>query len=352
MEILLYNLLVLAADGVALGCIRKRPAAATALAGIVAGGIAAAFLGTLMGGGLFGILGLWAWAIFVHGPLLLAAIGAVLWKASRAAAWTSIALGALTAALGVDAFFIEPFRLELTRVRIESPKLKRRLRIGVLADLQTDKVGEHEERALRMLLAEKPDLILLPGDFVQSSDSRVAEDAQALFRRVGLAAPLGVFAVQGDVDPPGWPGLFAGLGVRCFERTGTVDVDGLRITGLSFEEGGDPGMAMPAAEGFQVVFAHRPDFALGDVKADLLVAGHTHGGQVRLPGIGPIVTMCRIPRAWAAGTTRLEGGRTLVVTRGVGMERGRAPRLRFLCRPEVLMIDLMPSGTPNRIKSE
>lgn len=352
MAVVLYNLLLLGADAGACWIVRKRPAAATALNAVVVGGFGAAFLGTLLGGGFFGILGLWAWAIFAHGPLVLGAIGAALWKASRSAAWTAIALGGLTAATGVDAFFFEPYRLELTRVRVESPKLKRRWRIGVLADLQTDKIGEHEERALRMLLAEKPDLILLPGDYVQSSNARVREEARALFQRVGLAAPRGVYAVQGDVDPPGWPSLFEGLDVKCFERTGAVEVDGLRITGLSFEDGDNPRISVAGSEIFHVVFAHRPDFALGDVKADLLVAGHTHGGQVRLPGIGPVVTMSRIPRAWAAGTTRLEGGRTLVVTRGVGMERGRAPRLRFRCRPEVVMIDLWPPGGADKVDSE
>ena len=352
MAILLYNVLVLAGDVAVVGFVRKRPAGAAAAGAVFAGGLGAALLGTLLGGGFFGILGLWAWTIFLHGPLLLGAIGVLLWKPARKTAVAAIALGALTAGVGVDAFFIEPFRLELTRVRVESPKLKRPLRIGVLADLQTDKIGGHEERALRMLLAEKPDLILLPGDYLQTRDPRVWEEARSLFRRVGLAAPLGVYAVQGDVDPPGWPSLFEGLGVRCFERTEAVEVDGLRITGLSFLDGDNPRISVPGVEIFHMVFAHRPDFALGDVKADLLVAGHTHGGQVRLPGIGPLVTLSRIPRAWAAGTTRLEGGRTLVVTRGVGMERGAAPRLRFLCAPEVVVIDLVPATAAERLDSE
>jgi hypothetical protein len=50
-----------------------------------------------------------------------------------------------------------------------------------------------------------------------------------------------------------------------------------------------------------------------------------------------------VPRAWAAGTTRLDSGRTLVVSRGVGMERGDAPRLRFLCRPEIVIVEIVPA---------
>jgi hypothetical protein len=97
-------------------------------------------------------------------------------------------------------------------------------------------------------------------------------------------------------------------------------------------------------EHFHVVLGHSPNFALGDVAADLLIAGHTHGGQVRLPLVGAIMTLSRIPRRWAAGgLTNLPDGRRLLVSRGIGMERCNAPRLRFLCRPELVVLDLTPT---------
>lgn len=83
MGVVLYNLLLLGADGGAFWIVRKRPAAATAVNAVVVGGFGAAFLGTLLGGGFFGILGLWAWAIFAHGLLVLGAMGAAMWKAAR-----------------------------------------------------------------------------------------------------------------------------------------------------------------------------------------------------------------------------------------------------------------------------
>jgi predicted MPP superfamily phosphohydrolase len=91
-----------------------------------------------------------------------------------------------------------------------------------------------------------------------------------------------------------------------------------------------------------VVLGHSPNFALAPIDADLLIAGHTHGGQFCLPLIGPLMTNAEVPRRWASGATKLPGGATLVVSRGVGMERGAAPRLRFLCRPELAIIDLTP----------
>jgi len=89
------------------------------------------------------------------------------------------------------------------------------------------------------------------------------------------------------------------------------------------------------------VLGHVPNFALGGGGADLLIAGHTHGGQIRLPLLGPIIVNCQVPRRWACGLSELPGGAKLLVSRGIGMERGFAPRLRFLCHPELVVIDLV-----------
>ncbi|MEM8933596.1 MAG: hypothetical protein AAGE94_20570, partial [Acidobacteriota bacterium] len=102
-------------------------------------------------------------------------------------------------------------------------------------------------------------------------------------------------------------------------------------------------------ERFHIAFGHAPEFALTQhlldkPSADLAIAGHTHGGQVRVPWFGPIVTFSAVPRSWAAGRTDFDNGGILIVSRGVGMERGRAPRLRLLCRPEIVVIDLLPAA--------
>jgi uncharacterized protein len=55
-----------------------------------------------------------------------------------------------------------------------------------------------------------------------------------------------------------------------------------------------------------------------------------------------MITHSRVPHTWAAGLTELSGGRKLLVSRGIGMERGYAPSMRFLCRPELVVIDLTP----------
>jgi hypothetical protein len=92
------------------------------------------------------------------------------------------------------------------------------------------------------------------------------------------------------------------------------------------------------------MIGHSPNYSLGQVEADLLIAGHTHGGQLRIPLFGPVFTLSQVPGSWTSGMTLIAPGRRLIVSRGIGMERGNAPRMRFLCRPELLILDLAPSG--------
>ncbi len=71
-----------------------------------------------------------------------------------------------------------------------------------------------------------------------------------------------------------------------------------------------------------------------------MVAGHTHGGQVQLPIVGPLTIASRVPRSVGAGGLHDLRGRTIYVSRGVGVERGQAPRLRLGAPPEVAIVTL------------
>lgn len=300
-------------------------------------------------GSLFTFLGLFAWGLFLHLPLLaLGASARVRHSAPRLAA-TLLFAALATFGLAYYVFVVEPNRLEVNHYEIASPKIANPVRIVVIADLQTDHIGAHEREALEAALAAGPDLLVLPGDYLHTKSEEQFQalrvELKALFRELDFKAPLGLLAVRGNVDHNEWPSLFAGIeGNRCFEETGSIDIAGLHVTALSLSDSFDTRLTIDAHPAFHIAFGHGPDFALGDVSADLLIAGHTHGGQVVLPFFGPPVTLSRIPRAWAAGRTDLPGGRTLIVSRGVGMERGYAPPLRFNCPPEVVVIDLLPAS--------
>ena len=313
------------------------------------GGLAAG-IGALLGMAFedpFGVIRLQAWGLFVVCPLWCY-IAAFLTRIERPRiAAGHAALATLAVAIGVDAFLYEPTALEINHVEIRTEKRDKPLRIAVLSDLQTDRIGDYERRAVRTALAERPDVLLLPGDYIQGltrdDHERLIPQLRQMFQEERIGAPQGAWAVEGNVEYRGrWPEIFDGTGVQAIVKTETFAGDGFKVTALSFADSFDPELAVAPVDGFHVVFGHGPDFALGAVDADLLVAGHTHGGQVRLPIIGPLLTYSTIPRAWAAGVTALSGGRTLVVSRGVGMERAHAPRLRFRCKPEIVIIDVLP----------
>ena len=342
----LVNASLLIADTAILLFLRKRPKPAVFLGLLAAGGIASIFLSFILGGDSFGMMRVLAWAIFVHGVVVLAGGAIILWKPHRKPAIAALAIALVTVLVGADAFFVEPHWLEVTRVKISSPKVSRRFTIAVVADLQTDGIGDYERQALERVAHEKPDLILFAGDYIQEHDPQrrkeLMRELRDALRAAGLTGLKAAMAVEGNCDSDDWPAIFEKTGIAWTKETRTVSEGDLQITGLSLADSFNTRLAVPESERFHIALGHAPDFALGDVKADLLIAGHTHGGQVRLPGIGPLITLSSVPRSWAAGVTRLEGGRTLLVSRGIGMERGRAPRLRFLCRPQLVFVDVAP----------
>lgn len=342
--------MMLAVDAAAIRVVSRRKGLAVWCAVMVCALAAALVAGGLLaerGPNHFGIVRLWTYGLFVHGVVLLTAT-AVLWRRHRPR--LSLAAGAASLAavlIAVDAFLIEPTWLEVSHWRIASPKIRQPLRIVVIADLQTDNMGRYERTVLCRALEEKPDIILLAGDYLQTDSEqyrRLQKDLHDLLREISFGASQGVFAVRGNVDPPDWSAMFEGLGVTVVSSSRSMDFGDLRLTCLSLGDSFNAALSIGnAAEGkFHLVLGHSPNFSLGRIDADLLVAGHTHGGQIRLPGIGPLVTNCEVSRERAAGMTELPGGGRLLVSRGIGMERGHAPRLRFLCRPELLVLDLEP----------
>ncbi len=300
---------------------------------------------------LFDAINLSSMACFLGGVGLFAACAYCIWPRHKKTAIAFSAFGILLAAIGIDAFAIEPHWLEVRHEQVTSRKITKPFRIVVLSDLQTDRVGEFEESVLNRVLKEQPDMVLLPGDYIQAFTKDHPLQAAKLhdcLKKVNLRARLGVYATEGDSEKKDWVTIFQDLPVTTFAKSSTISVadneQSLALTGLTLHDSWKPGYKIPGSENFHIVVAHRPDFMVDSAEGDLLVAGHTHGGQIQIPFFGPIVTFSQAPREWCGGSCiRRAAGQTLVITRGVGMERGRAPRIRFFCRPEIVSIDVVPA---------
>jgi uncharacterized protein len=226
----------------------------------------------------------------------------------------------------------------------------------VLADLQTDRVGAYEWGAIERLMALKPDVILIPGDIFQGTDEEWERQRPEMRRLLAsLSAPGGVYYTQGDVDggDEEIADLMEGTGIRpLINEIARVSVGDRPITigGLELAYRSPGALAtireLERAKGrsdLRILVAHRPDAAMeltNESRVDLVVAGHTHGGQIVLPFFGPPMTLTGVPRAMAAGGLHRLFGNALYVSRGVGCERGRAPRIRFLCPPEISLITI------------
>ncbi len=260
----------------------------------------------------------------------------------------------LPAPLGAYATYIEPFWLTTDRVSVPVESAAAGLRIGVLADLQTTNIGDHEIDAIDRLIAETPDVVLIPGDIWELEsevfETRKPEFAAALSRLD--ASVEHVVAVNGDHDNYlGIVDLSTGTDIIVLDNE-VIELESrghrIRIAGLSIggNEERRQGALSQLPEGDQgitrVLLTHRPDVVLElpeNTNIDLTVAGHTHGGQVQLPFFGPLVTATDIPRAAAGGGLHSINGNLLYVSPGVGRVRDRAPQVRFGVRPSVGIID-------------
>ncbi|MFC1707603.1 metallophosphoesterase, partial [Planctomycetota bacterium] len=102
-------------------------------------------------------------------------------------------------------------------------------------------------------------------------------------------------------------------------------------------------LAKAPEDRFRIMVHHFPEVAALGVEAgaDLGLAGDTHGGQIRLPVLGPLVRILRLGGYFDVGLHRVGEG-LLYVNRGIGMEGSWAPRVRFRCRPEVTLIEIVP----------
>jgi hypothetical protein len=250
----------------------------------------------------------------------------------------------------------EPFDLQVTKISVPGPALlpDRPLRIVQLTDIHVERITRRERELLARIEALQPDLIALTGDYVNidyNREPRARADTKAVLAQ--LHAPYGVYAVSGTtaVDLPGTlDDLFAGTEVIFLQdeaRRLDLAQGPLYLVGVSnFEAGRDKAMMLELAaqippEAYAILLYHEPKLpeAAAEAGIDLYLAGHTHGGQVRLPLWGPLIRLERFGLHYVKGQFTF-GGLTLYVSRGLGMEGLSLPRMRLLCPPEIVVVDI------------
>lgn len=248
---------------------------------------------------------------------------------------------AVAALAAIDGFLVEPDWIQVTRWTVQG-NVAAPLKIAELADLHTSHLGIREKSLLKLLDQEAPDVIVVAGDSIASRNGYPGE--APLLRR--LHAPLGVWLVRGnwedDFPPRNERKYYASLGIHFLLNEGAQLREGIWLIGLDDPTAGRPDLngalsGVPAGA-YTIALFHSPKFfAKSAGRYDLALAGHSHGGQVHVPGlerlwlppgVGPYVS------GWFE-----QNGSRMYVSRGLGTT---LLPVRFLCRPELPIITIEP----------
>ena len=269
-------------------------------------------------------------------------------------------------------YFIEPQRLVINAAELKVAKWNPAfdgLKIVAIADIHGGSNGVDEAKLRRLVEtanAQEPDMIVLLGDYVSQIGPRGVDGKRALRMPVeeiaanlkGLRARLGVYAVLGNHD--GWhddaeiAATLTANGIRVLDgAVAVVERNGatLRILGLKdqlkieswedFNEDARKLLSATEGAGDILILEHSPDVAPiingpEPVSKDmrLMIAAHTHGGQVWLPVLGRPIVPSSYGQKFAAGHVR-ENGLDMFVTTGVGTS---ILPFRFMVPPEIAVI--------------
>ncbi len=243
------------------------------------------------------------------------------------------------------------------RVEIRAwPAGQRPLRVLLMSDIHVQGPDMRPERLLRIVEqanALRPDLVLIAGDFIGDKQTGTrtysAEEAAAALARI--EAPMGRFAVLGNHDhwnnAPAVRAALTAAGVRVLVneavRVGPLSLGGIDDDHTSRSDLGRTLVAMQMAGGVPILLSHSPDpFPALPDDVPLMLAGHTHCGQIRLPVIGPLATASRHGKRYACGRYN-ERGRTLIVSAGLGTS---VLPFRIGAAPDMWLVELGPAAPP------
>jgi uncharacterized protein len=257
---------------------------------------------------------------------------------------------------------VEPTWLEVNRMGIavaDLPAAFAGFRIVQLSDFHASRhvTSAYLEEAVALTHAENPDLVVLTGDFVHAGYRYVDTVAHCLG---SLKAPHGIFAVLGNHDFS----VRNALGIRRYRHLSHAVARALQVRGIQVLQNesstlvrGEDALHLVGVDDLwsrgcdierafsglsvavpKIVLAHNPRTVerLTQQRCDLMLSGHTHGGQVKLAGIGT-PTLGRKARKFAAGLYT-DGNTQLYVNKGVGF----GFRFRYGVRPEIAVFTLIP----------
>ena len=277
---------------------------------------------------------------------------------SRAGRWGMLGAGVLLCGIAMDATLVEPSWIEVVRSVEYLPMIRPLapdLTLVHISDIHIASLGYRERRAIEIIDDAHPDIIVISGDLVRGPDH--PEELRSFLG--ALRSRYGKFLVWGNHDywnrvPGTWgPEIVESAGftlLRNSSRTIVYPGGKIVIAGLDDPVTGRDNLRLAMARVTRsdacILVAHTPDIVrnLGNWDIDLVLAGHTHGGQVRLPIVGALSIPCA-SRDHQDGWYDVPRDVRLHVSRGLGWSW--LP-VRFLCRPTIDIITLRAGTAPGK----
>lgn len=252
-------------------------------------------------------------------------------------------------------------RLKIVQYTITSEKIKKPMRIALITDLHSCKYGAGQKTLIDAVDKEKPDMILLGGDIF---DDEIPDDNTKIFLSA-IAKKYPCYYVTGNheywsmrvnemlewlrahgIEDIGGKTIQTNVNGNEICLSGLNDPDEARYTGEGDGMKAELGRAMNERDdkAFTMLLTHRPSFVnlYKDAGFDLVLAGHAHGGQWRIPGVlnGVFAPDEGFFPKYAGGFYHFDNGGEMIVSRGLARESTRVPRI--FNRPELVIVDLKP----------
>ena len=257
-----------------------------------------------------------------------------------------ITLFIITLLLAGYSYFIEPNKLEVTNYVIQDKELNG-VKIVFASDFHIKPYGQKRlEKVVETINEQNPDVVVSAGDFVcghtEKSTMHPEKIAEGLSK---VKSKHGFYTTLGNHD--GWydrwyiKELLEKQNIKVLNnKNEKLQINGkeIFIAGVEDMMTAFPNMedALKGTKTPTILLTHTPD-VFPDIprNVNLALAGHTHGGQVRLPIIGPIFTASNYGNKYTIGFIE-ENGKKLITTRGIGVS---ILPFRFNCPPEIVVIE-------------
>ncbi len=277
-------------------------------------------------------------------------------RKSRKMFLTLILLISLSALLWYSLIF-EPNNIQVERISITIENLPEEFegtKIAHLTDFHSYNFGEREKRVLEILEDIDPDFVFITGDFIDHKTKDI-NSCQEFWRELGNKYQGKIFGITGnheywnnDIEAKDFKNLLEESGIVVLDNKNEKIFQGdeyIYLIGVDDPHTGNDDLEKAAAGAEEdipkILLAHSPDIvndleSLKKEDVDLILAGHTHGGQIVIPFVQPYWTPTKNHGRYASGLFEI-GGTYLYVNRGIGMA---VLPVRFNCPPEVTVIEL------------